>query len=97
MLVYATDEYAPTHHTQWVVWRQLISRFRLFGITDIGAWHGLVARFDPREIRAPGRMGRIPFDQLTEADWELPHPDNLVWIWQAARKYSGIPPQDSSP
>ena len=85
MLVFSTGESAPTQHTQWVVWRQLIAIYRVFGITNIRPWARLVARFDTRGIHPPGCMARIPSDQMMAVDWELRNPDMMVRIWQAAR------------
>ena len=93
MMIYSTGESAPIQHTQWVVWRKLIARFRLCEIADIKALMRLVARFDKRCIRAPGCLARIPFDQLMAAEWKIPHPDMLVWILQVAMQDAGeFPP-----
>ena len=54
------------------------------------AWVALISRFDSRGVRPPSCLQQIPYAELIAADWELPHPDMLIWIWQAAR-------YDSSP
>ena len=90
MIVHASDEQIPLEHTQWRIWRQLLIRFHLFEVTDIKAWVALIARFDSRGIRSPLCLQRIPYTELMAADWELPHPVMLIWIWQATRR-------DSSP
>ena len=88
MIVHASDEQIPREHTQWRIWRQLIIRFHLFEISDIKAWAAPISRFRSRGIRSPLCLQRIPYAELIAADWELPHPDMIIWIWQAARRDS---------
>lgn len=88
MRVRATDVSIPLHHTQWVVWKETNSRLRLLEVSDIRARVALIARFDTRGVRSPKCIGQIPFAELTAADWELHHPDMIIWVWQAARKGS---------
>ena len=57
----------------------------LFEVTDINALVALISLSDSRGARAPLFLRRIPYIELMAADWELPHPDILIWIWQAAR------------
>ena len=90
MIVRASDEEMPLEHTQWRIWRILLIRFQLFEVTDVKAWVALISRFGARGIRSPLCIQRIPYAELIAADWELPHPDMSIWIWQASR-------HDSSP
>ena len=85
MIAHASDEQIPLKHTQWRIWRQLPIRFHLFEVTDIKAWVSLIARFESRGTRSPLCLHRIPYAELMAVDWELPHPDMLIWTWQAAR------------
>ena len=70
------------------VWKSAIIRFHLYEIAARHDREFFIARFDSRGIRSPLHMVRIPFAELTKADWELPNTDMLVWIWQAVREYS---------
>ena len=44
-----------------------------------------MARLDSRGLRSPLCLSKVPFGQLIAAPWDLPHPDMLIWVWQAAR------------
>ena len=66
-------------------WRQLLIRFHLFEVMDIMDWGALISRFDSRGLRDPMCLQRRPNAELMEADCELPHPDMIIWIWQADR------------
>ena len=70
---YSMADSAPINHS---------SSFRF---TDVGSWVAPISRFGTRVIISTLRRQLIPYADLIAADWELPHPDMMIWIWQAAR------------
>ena len=72
---------------RWRMWRQRLIHFHLFEVAGIKAWVALIAIFSSRGIRSPMCLQRISYAELM-ADWEAPHPDMSIWIWQADRHNS---------
>ena len=89
MITLAADPAQPSFHGQWDLWKSAITRFHLYEIAEQGDWKGLVAQLDGRGVLSPLHLQMIPFAELIKADWELSHPDMLIWLWQAAREDDG--------
>ena len=85
MTTRATDPFRSLLRGQWELWKSAIARFHLYEIADQQDWEGLIAQFGDRGILPPIHLYRVPSAELIKADWSLPNPDMLIWIWQAAR------------
>ena len=96
MIAHATDETRTFEHAQWALWRGAIIRYYLFEISPLRGWISLVARLDSRGIRTPTDLARCEFSDLEATDWQLPHPDMLIWLWQGARQGNTTRPPATS-
>ena len=68
MIVRATDESIPIHHTNWRIWQEIIARFRLFEAAEIGVWIATSELLGSFGILTPGCSARIPRVR-TEHGW----------------------------
>ena len=97
MIAHSADEAVPLEHPQWALWEGLIARYHLFEMAPTSDRATLVAKLDTRGIRSPADLTRLLFEDLSNSDWGLPHPDMMVWLWHGGSSgFNGAPPSSSS-
>ena len=89
MLAHAADDTISIYASAWRIWRGLINRFHLFGISGLRECVTLADRFDSKGIRTPRCLARTPFGELPRIDWECSPPDIILLTWQDARQDCG--------
>ena len=96
MIAHSADESRPFEHAQWALWRGVIVRYHMFEISPLRDWVALVARLDTKGLRTPADLALVDFQDLESTDWQLTHPDTLIWLRQGANQDVTAHPPSSS-
>lgn len=87
---HASGESNPIAHPILLLWKAMIIRYHLFEAADATHRISLIAKLDTRGTRSPPCLAGFAFSDICAMGWQIPEPDLLTWLWQAAR-------QDASP
>ena len=86
LIAHSAGQPNPSVRLLWEIWQRQIARFYLRGNALIGGWVSCLYRIGSKEIRTPGCLPAVGFNELILIDWHVPKPDILVRLWKADKQ-----------